>query len=153
MSNSKKTQKTAPLAHRIPAEVSPVIAAYSAWLEEQTGYKVDPMSVYLGSQLRGTFQKSEGNQQRIAQAKAARDAEAAAKAARKAEREKAAQEKAAAKEPTPAVRKTKAAPKAPAKPVRQRATKPATPATKPAPRRRPAKPAPAAPETTEAVQA
>lgn len=135
MSNTKKTPNPAPLAHRIPAEVTPVIAAYSAWLEEQTGYKVDPMSVYIGSQLRGTFQSSDQNQARLASRRAEIAKETEAKAARKAERTKAAQAKAAAK----------AAPEGEPKPVRQRATKPAAPAAKHAPRRRPLKASAAAP--------
>ena len=95
MNTTKKTSKTAPLAHRIPAEVSPVIAAYAEWLTEQTGYAVDPMSVYIGSQLRSTFQKSDDNQKRIADATKERAAREAAKAVRKAEREAAAAKKAA----------------------------------------------------------
>lgn len=87
MTTTKKTSNPAPLAHRIPAEVSPVITAYAEWLTEQTGYKVDPMSVYIGSQLRSTFQKTPANQQRIAESAKARAAQDAAKAARKAERE------------------------------------------------------------------
>jgi len=86
MTTTKNSKTTAPLAHRIPAEVSPVITAYAEWLTEQTGYKVDPMSVYIGSQLRSTFQKSPANQKRIADAAKDRAARDAAKAARKAER-------------------------------------------------------------------
>lgn len=155
MTNSKKTQNPAPLAHRIPAEVTPVILAYSAWLEEQTGYKVDPMSVYIGSQLRGTFQKSEGNQTRLALQAAALAEREQAKILRKLERENAAAAKAAAQAAAQkAAPKAKPAPKVPAKPVRQRTAKPATPVSTPAPkptRRRPAKAAAPAtvPATTE----
>lgn len=102
MTTTKKTSNPAPLAHRVPAQVSPVITAYAEWLSKETGYKVDPMSVYLGSQLRSTFQKGEANQARLAQAakdRAARDAE---KAQRKAEREAAAAAKAAEPKTTPA---------------------------------------------------
>ena len=53
MSNTKKTPA---LAHYAAKEVTPVIAAYAAWLEEQTGYKVDPLSVQLGSALRAAWQ-------------------------------------------------------------------------------------------------
>lgn len=131
MSNNKTTPA---LAHYADKEVTPVIAAYTAWLEEQTGYKVDPLSVYIGSQLRGTFQKSEGNQKRLAAVQAATEAEAQAKAARKVEREQAAKAKAAEKAAAP---KAMAAPKATtkkpapkatpkAKPVRAAAAKPAT---------------------------
>ncbi|WP_308491293.1 hypothetical protein [Microbacterium terrisoli] len=77
MNAKKVTASTpAPLAHRVPAEVSALIQTYSAWIEEQTGQKVDPMSVYLGSQLRGLFQKSDGNQARLAEAAKARAAKA-----------------------------------------------------------------------------
>lgn len=100
------TKKTPTLAHRVPTEVTPVILAYAAWLEQQTGYKVDPMSVYLGSQLRSNFQKSEGNQKRIADRAAEIERERAARAASKAEREKAAKAK-----PTPAASKATPAPK------------------------------------------
>lgn len=95
MTITKKTSNPAPLAHRVPNEVSDLIATYSAWLEEQTGVKIDPMSVYLGSQLRGTFQKGEANQARLAQAAKDRAARDAAKAKAKAEREAAAAKKAA----------------------------------------------------------
>ena len=56
-----KKPTTAPLAHRVPAEPTALILDYCRWLKEQTGYDVDPMSVYLGSALRGEFQKSPGN--------------------------------------------------------------------------------------------
>ncbi|MEV8265643.1 hypothetical protein AB0P00_15980 [Microbacterium sp. NPDC077057] len=127
MSTTKKTQPTAPLAHRVPAEVSDLIATYSAWLEEQTGVKIDPMSVYLGSQLRSTFQKSDGNQARIAKAAQERAARDAAKAERKAERE--AEREAAAKAKTAEATKTAKAP-APKKASKPARKKGATVATK-----------------------
>ncbi|MDH6237894.1 hypothetical protein [Cryobacterium sp. CG_9.6] len=130
MSNTKKTPALAVYADK---EVTPVIAAYAAWLEEQTGYKVDPLSVYLSSALRGTFQKSEGNQTRIATRAAELEAEARAKAARRL-----AAEAAYAKATAP-----KAEPKAKAQTTE--------PATKTAIRHRPVKAAPAT--TTEPVQA
>lgn len=106
MTTTKKTQTNAPLAHRVPAEVSELINTYSAWLEEQTGYKADPMSVYLGSQLRSVFQKSDGNQARLqaeAKARAQREAD---RAKARAEREAKAAEKAAeVVEPKPAPRR------------------------------------------------
>ncbi|GAA1997259.1 hypothetical protein [Microbacterium pumilum] len=157
MTTSKKTQPTAPLAHRVPAEVSDLIATYAAWIEEQTGYKADPMSVYLGSQLRSTFQKGESNQARLAQAAKDRAAKAAAKAKARAEREaaaasraaqKAAEEKAKAQDAADKVAPVKVSPKAQAK---INAVMP-KPASKPA-RRRPANAAvaPVATETVEAV--
>lgn len=128
MTNSKKTP-TAPLAHRVPTEVSATIQEYSTWLSAQTGVEIDPLSVYLGSQLRGTWQKSAERQSELAQAAKDRAARDAAKAKARAEREAAAAKKAA--EPTPATPKAKTAPVAKAKPVRQRAAKPATPASTP----------------------
>lgn len=95
MTTTKNSKTTAPLAHRIPAEVSPVITAYAEWLTEQTGYKVDPMSVYIGSQLRSTFQKTPANQNRIAEAAKERAAQDAAKAKARAEREAATAKKSA----------------------------------------------------------
>jgi sRNA-binding protein len=111
MTTMKNSKTTAPLAHRVPTEVTDLINTYAEWLTEQTGYKVDPMSVYLGSQLRGTFQKGEANQARIAQAAKDRAAQAAAKATAKAAREAAAVAKAV--EP----KAEKAAPKPAAKKV------------------------------------
>ena len=108
-----KTSNPAPLAHRVPVEVSELIATYSAWLEEQTGVKIDPMSVYLGSQLRSTFQKTPANQKRIADEARARAKREAEKAARKAERE------AEAAEPKPEAEPKKVEPKrAPRRPTK-----------------------------------
>lgn len=132
---TKKNSKPAPaLARYADVEASALIASYCDWIEEQTGRRPDPWSVYVGSQLRGKFQKSEGNQKRLAEQAARLAEEAKAKAARKAEREKAAQAKAAAQDTTPATPKAKPAPKVPAKGSAQRAAKPATPAAKPAPK-------------------
>lgn len=116
MTTTKKTQTAAPLAHRVPDEVSAVIQEYSAWLQEQCGVTIDPLSVYLGSQLRSTWQKSPERQDELkaeAKARAKREAD---KAARKAEREAKAAEPKAEKpapkfEPKRAPRRpTKAAP-------------------------------------------
>lgn len=119
MTTTKNSKPVAPLAHRVPAEVSALINTYAAWIEEQTGYKADPMSVYLGSQLRGTFQKGEANQARIAQAAKDRAARDAAKATAKAAREAAAAPKAAEAKPapkaTPKAAPKKVAPKRPTK--------------------------------------
>jgi len=57
---------TAPQAHRTTKAITPVMQDFLAYIEQQTGYKADPMSVQLGGLLRGEFQKSEGNQKRIA---------------------------------------------------------------------------------------
>lgn len=118
MTTTKNSKTTAPLAHRVPAEVSALITTYAQWIEEQTGYKADPMSVYLGSQLRGTFQKGEANQSRLQQAAKDRAARDAAKAKAKAAREAAAAAKAAAPKTEKPVAKAapkKVAPKRPTK--------------------------------------
>ncbi|QPL15056.1 hypothetical protein SEA_HAUNTER_42 [Microbacterium phage Haunter] len=140
-----------PRANYAEKAVPSVIQNFAEYLTEQTGYEVDLRSVYLGSALRGEFQKSPENQKRIADRAAEierereeRAAKAEERAAKKAEREAAAKEKAAAaKEAKSAPKastakapaaKTAAAKKAPAKAA---ATK-AAPATT---RRRPARPA------------
>ncbi len=108
-----------------------VINDFVDYLEETTGYDVDARSVYLGSALRGQFQKSEGNQARIA-------ARAAEIEQEKIDRAKRAEERAAAKA-AKAEKAEKAAPKtatAKAAPAKKAA------ATKAAPvptRRRPAR--------------
>ena len=145
------------LANYAEKDVPTVIQGFAEWLKAETGYEVDERSVYLASSLRGTFQKSEGNQKRIADraaeieqekldrvakaeeraaAKVARDE---AKAARAAEREAAAKQKVI--DDAAEAKVAKAAPKAPAakKAPAARATK-ATPAKPAAPtRRRPAR--------------
>lgn len=144
------------LASYADKTITPVMADFSEWIEAQTGYKVDPMSVQLGSALRGQFQKSDFNQERIArraeeraaeeQAKldraAAREEARAAKEAAKAERA-AAKAAAPAKTATkaPAKTATKAPAKAAAKPAAKATAKPTAKATPLASRRRPAKPA------------
>ena len=123
-----------------------VINDFVDYLKETTGYDVDPRSVYLGSALRGQFQKSEGNQARIAaraaeieQEKVDRVKRAEERAAAKAEREAAR----AAKASEPKTEKAEKAPaktaaKAPAKTATKAAAAKAAPATT---RRRPARPA------------
>jgi hypothetical protein len=96
MTTTKKTSNPAPLAHRVPAEVSATIHEYSLWLSEQCGVKIDPLSVYLGSQLRGTWQKSAERQAELAAEAKARAARDAAKAKARADREAAAAAKAQA---------------------------------------------------------
>jgi len=106
--------------------ISKVNQDYVDWLEAETGYPVDPITVQLASNLRGVFQKSAGNQKRIADAAAEKAAADAVREERRAAREAAALAKAAAvkaapaKAPTPA--KAKPAPKK-AAPVK-RAPKP-----------------------------
>ncbi|MFM9920596.1 hypothetical protein [Lacisediminihabitans sp. H27-G8] len=58
--------KIAPRAAHAAKPISPLMSEYIAWLKAETGYDVDPMSVQLSGVLRGTFQKSAGNQKRIA---------------------------------------------------------------------------------------
>ena len=121
-----------------------VINDFVDYLKETTGYDVDPRSVYLGSALRGQFQKSEGNQARIAaraaeieQEKIDRAKRAEERAAAKAEREAARAAKAAepkAEKAAPAAKaapKAKAAAKAPAKAAAAKAA-PATTRRRPA---------------------
>lgn len=138
MSTTKNSKTTAPLARYADVEASPVIKAYCDWIEQETGRRPDAWSVYVGSQLRGTFQKTPANQKRIADEAKARAAREADKAKARAEREAQAAKKAAeVKEDKP--KESKPAPKAPVK----------APA-KPAPRRRPATKQ-AQPTTTDAV--
>lgn len=128
----------APRAAFAAKPISPLMAEYVAWLKTETGYDVDPMSVQLSGVLRGTFQKSEGNQKRIADAAAALAAEKVAKVVRAAQRKAAAEAKAAEKaKAVPAT--PKLAPKA--KPVRKAKVAdlaPDTPADAHLLRRRPA---------------
>jgi hypothetical protein len=78
--------KTAPKAHLIAKGTTPVVDLFLKYIKEQTGYDADPMSVQLGSTLRGEFQKSQMNQKRIADAAARKKAAAEARASRAAER-------------------------------------------------------------------
>ena len=52
---TKKTN-TAPLAAHAAKDITPTMLTFTEWLTTQTGYKVDPLSVQLGSALRGTWQ-------------------------------------------------------------------------------------------------
>lgn len=52
---TKKTN-TAPLAAHAAKDITPTMQTFAEWLTTQTGYKVDPLSVQLGSALRGTWQ-------------------------------------------------------------------------------------------------
>ncbi|QEO15616.1 hypothetical protein FLP10_15150 [Agromyces intestinalis] len=81
MSNTKKPE----LAAYAEKAITPVMRDYIAWLEKETGYKVDPVSVQLSSMLRPAFQKSPGNQNRIADAAERAAARRSARAAKAAE--------------------------------------------------------------------
>ena len=116
MPTTKKTT-TAHQASLATKPITPVMEAYVAWIKEQTGYDVDPMSVQLSGILRGAFQKSPGNQARIAEANARVAAEKVARAQRA------------------AARAEKVTEPEPAKPK----SKPATPGKDEPKRRRPAK--------------
>lgn len=97
---ARKTSKTAQAPQHAAYADKPVtelMEEYAAWLTAETGYKVDPRSVYLASALRGTFQKSEYNQARIANAATAREQAKKDREQRKQEREAAAKERAAKK--------------------------------------------------------
>jgi sRNA-binding protein len=106
------TNKSAPRAAFAAKPISPVMRDYVAWLKAETGYDVDPMSVQLSGVLRGAFQKSPGNQKRIAAASARVAAEKAARAERKAAQQaKAAESKPKPKPNKSAVKKATAAPR------------------------------------------
>jgi hypothetical protein len=63
------TKKPAPaLAHYAAKEPTPTILEFCAWLKSETGVDVDPMSVHLGSLLRGVWQKSPDRQAERARA-------------------------------------------------------------------------------------
>jgi hypothetical protein len=80
--------KTAPaLARYAEKEISTVLKNFTSWLEDQTGYPVDPQTVSLAIDLHSTWQRGPENQKRIAEAKARREADTAARAERKAARE------------------------------------------------------------------
>lgn len=152
-----KTKGEAPLARYLDKEITSLQNDFVAYIKEQTGYEADARSVALGAVLRGAFQKSDGNQARIAERAAELEAEAEEREAKRIEREerkaaavaKAAEPKVAKVAPAkkvvapkaPAKAAAKVAPKAkatPAKPVAKAAAKPAAKAA-PAARRRGAK--------------
>lgn len=126
------------LASYADKTITPVMQDFADFLTEQTGYKVDPMSVQLGSALRGTFQKSQFNQDRIAKRAEEREAEEAAKIQRAADREAARVAKEQDKADKAAAREAAAKEKA-------AAPKAAKPAAKPAATKAPAKGAAAKP--------
>ncbi len=53
------TKKQTPArAAEVEKPITPAILAFCAFIEKETGYKPDPRSVFLGSQLRRAFQQS-----------------------------------------------------------------------------------------------
>lgn len=56
----------APLARYVDKDVTPRMQEFADWMREQTGYEVDPRTVYLSSVLRPVFQSSDENQKRLA---------------------------------------------------------------------------------------
>lgn len=118
-------------AERAASEPTELHKAFAAWLEEQTGVKVDLKTVQLATTMRMDFQRSDENQAHLAERKAAakakKDAAAAATRARKeaqlkklqaelsgdeeAAKKAAAEEKAARAAETKAVAEAKAAAK------------------------------------------
>lgn len=125
-----------PLANYADKKITPVMEDFVSYIEEQTGYKVDPLSVQLSGVLRGRFQKSDFNQSRIAERKQAIVDEAEARAQR-------AEERAAAKEEREAARAARVEAKANAPKVEKKAAaKPVAKAAaaKPAAKAAPAKP-------------
>ena len=47
---------TAPLAAHAAKPITSTMQTFAEWIESQTGYKVDPLSVQLSSALRGVWQ-------------------------------------------------------------------------------------------------
>lgn len=108
MPTKKATPPRAAYAAKEPTEL---IIQFCRYLTEQTGYEVDPLSVYLGSALRGDFQKSPENQSRLAEQAERIAAEKVAREQRKADRAaKAAAPKVEKPKRTAAPARTKAAP-------------------------------------------
>lgn len=131
-----------PMASYAEKNITPTMQAFCEWIEEQTGYKPDPMSVQLSGVLRSTFQKSDFNQNRLAERKAEKERIAQEIADRKAARAEAKAERAAARaakaaEPKPE-KKTATVSKASAKAA---PAKKASAAPKAAPAKRTAAPA------------
>lgn len=110
----------APLAQYATKTVSPLINDFANWIESEVGITLserDRLVLYIGSSLRGTFQKSPSNQKRIDEVNARVTAEKVARAQRAAARA----EKGAKPEPA----NPKSRPAAPAKdaPKRRRPVK------------------------------
>jgi hypothetical protein len=117
-----KQAQTAPRAEYLAnLAVTPVIDSFADWIEQETGTTLterERVVLYLGSALRGDFQKSPANQRRIAE-------QIARVAAEKAARQKRAAERAAEPvKPQPATKKAPAKKAARVKaPVRRRPLK------------------------------
>lgn len=145
------------LANYAGKNVPTRIQEYAEWLEKETGYAVDLRSVYLGSALRGTFQKSDENQERIAsradEIVAERAAREEARVQRAANKEARAQERAAKAEADKVAKAEKAAADKVAKAEAAEAKKAAAAAKAAAPKAAPAKKAPAKPAAKPAAKA
>lgn len=146
----RRVKKTGEPQHAAYAEkaIPTRMQEYVEWLERETGYAVDARSVYLSSSLRGTFQKSDENQERIAARKVEIEQQAAAREQRKVEREQRKVEREAERARKAEEReaaKARAAEEKTEAPAKKTASKPAAgkkaPAKAAPTRRRPAKPA------------
>lgn len=148
MSNAKS------FAERAASEPTDLHRNFAAWLKEQTGVDVDLKTVQLACSMRMDFQKSEENQDHLAdrkQAAAAKKAKAAADKKARLEKQLAALQAELAKETAPVQPASKPAPAAKKATPSKAADKPATPPAKAT--ETPAKRAPrtrrqAAPKTT-----
>ena len=80
------TVKTPIQAHYATKEITPVMVEFIKYIEAETGYKVDPISVQLSSLMRSAFQQSDANQKRLAKQAADVTAEKLARAERAAAR-------------------------------------------------------------------
>ena len=126
MTTKKPTTTTAPRAEYATKEPTELIMQFCDWIEREVGITLDAdarRAVYLGSALRGDFQKSPANQARLAEQVERVAAEKVARAERTAARAA----KAAAPKPAKVEKpKTKSAPapvtkgKAPVVPSRRR---------------------------------
>lgn len=88
MTTTKNTQPVTPsrkpLAEYKDATVTPLIQEYADWLTANTGVKVDPLSVFLGSALRSRFQQERREAKPAIKAKKAAPKKEATKAPAKA---------------------------------------------------------------------
>lgn len=147
---ARTAPKTAPRADLLEAPLKQIHDDFVAYLQEQTGYEVDPKTVHLCTVLRMDFQRSDLNQARLKAAQkakeereAAREERAAGRAEKRAAKaEEASEEKPAGRRPraakaTPTPTAAKAAPAGAAVPRAAKATAKATPAKAavPTPRR------------------
>jgi len=113
-----KKPTTAPRAAYADKPITPLIDSFCDWIEREVGVKLDTdarRAVYLGSALRGDFQKSPANQRRLTEQAERIAAEKVAREQRKAERADKAAAKVEAAEPAkrksaPASARSKASP-------------------------------------------